>query len=330
MPSTNLSETIEPEAGVTAETTAQEFIEGQQSNVYNRLHNNYEFWEKDIQSTSFVLDIVDSGYRLPFRDTTPFKCFLKNNKSALKNSDFVKTAMKQLLSEGKIEECASAPFCVNPLSVVEGRKKRLVIDLRHVNKFLFIPKFHYEDLSSLSQVFARDDWFFSWDLKSGYHHVNIYKPHQQYSGFSWVIDGVQRFFVFRVLPFGLAIACFCFTKLLRPFALRWRSMGHNCFIYINEGISGHRTKQLACIAGHRQQSDLTRAGFIFGEKCNWEPHQIGVWLGLIIDTIRFEFRIPQEKLDKLYAKLDEIIESRFASFRFTAKSAVSFNLCTLR
>ena len=210
---------------------------------------------------------------------------------------------------------------MNPLSIVEGKKKRLFLDLRHVNKFLFIPKFHYEDLSSLSQVFAKDDWLFNWDLKCGYHHVNIYKPHQQYLGFSWVIDGVKRSFVFRVLPFGLATACFCFTKLLRPFALRWRSVGHNCFIYIDDVISGHRTKQLACIAGHRQKSDLTRAGFIFSEKCYWEPHQIGVWLGLIIDTIRFEFRIPEEKLDKLYAKLDEIIESRFASFRFIAKLA---------
>ena len=140
VPSSNLSKTIEPETGVTAETTAQEFIEGQQSNAHNRLHNNYEFWEKDLQSTSFVLDI-DSGYRLPFKDTTPSKCFLKNNKSALKNSDFVKKAIKQLLSEGKIEECASAPFCENPLSVVEGKKKRLVLDLRHVDKFQFIPKF---------------------------------------------------------------------------------------------------------------------------------------------------------------------------------------------
>ena len=46
VPSSNLSETIETEAGVTAETTAQEFIEGQQSNVYNRLHSNYEFWKR--------------------------------------------------------------------------------------------------------------------------------------------------------------------------------------------------------------------------------------------------------------------------------------------
>ena len=46
----------------------------------------------------------------------------------------------------------SAPFCVNPLSVVKGNKFRLVIDLRPVNNFLVRFKFKYEDLRSLSQV----------------------------------------------------------------------------------------------------------------------------------------------------------------------------------
>ena len=101
MPSSNFSEIIEPETGATAETTAQEFIEGQQSNVYNRLHNNYEFWEKDLQSTSFVSNIVDSGYMLPFKDTTPSKCFLKSNKSALKNSDFCQNSYKTAFIRGE-------------------------------------------------------------------------------------------------------------------------------------------------------------------------------------------------------------------------------------
>ena len=38
------------------------------------------------------------------------------------------------------------PFCVNPLSVVEGRRLRLVKDLRHVHKYLVEAKFKYEDL----------------------------------------------------------------------------------------------------------------------------------------------------------------------------------------
>ena len=89
------------------------------------------------------LDIIDSGYKLPFKDSTPTKCFLKNNRSALNNPEFVDSAILQLLKDGKIEEQSSPSFCVNPLSVVERKKKRLVLDLRHVNKFLHKPEFRY-------------------------------------------------------------------------------------------------------------------------------------------------------------------------------------------
>lgn len=57
---------------------------------------------------------------------------------------------------------------MNPLSVAEGKKFRLVIDLRHINQCLVLPKFKYEDLRSLSEVLDEGDWFFTWDLKSGW------------------------------------------------------------------------------------------------------------------------------------------------------------------
>jgi hypothetical protein len=48
-----------------------------------------------------------------------------------------------------------------------------VIDLRYVNEFLVKPTFKYEDLRALSQVVDEGHWFFTWDLKGGYHHVDI-------------------------------------------------------------------------------------------------------------------------------------------------------------
>lgn len=54
----------------------------------------------------------------------------------------------------------SPPHCVNPLTVAEGKRLRLVIDLRHVNEFLVKPKFKYKDLRSFSQVVEPNDWFF--------------------------------------------------------------------------------------------------------------------------------------------------------------------------
>ncbi len=236
--------------------------------MYNKLNSNYDFWKYDLKSPSFVLDIVGPGYRLPFKGLSPTKCNFRNNKSAMNNSNFVETAILKLLADGKIEERTDIPFCVNPQTVAEGKKKRLVLDLRHVNKFLYQPKFRYEDLNSLAHVFEQDYWFFNWDLKSRYHHVNIYKLFHNFFGFSWAINGRPRYFVFRVLPFGLSSACFCFTKLLRPFSTRWGSLGDRCFIFIDDGISGHQTRQLADFASARHKSDLARAGFIFSEKCH--------------------------------------------------------------
>jgi len=66
----------------------------------------------------------------------------------------------------------------SPLSVVENStgKLRLVINLRYLNQFLWLDKFKYEDLRTAMLMFQKDDYVFSFDLKSGYHHVDIYEP----------------------------------------------------------------------------------------------------------------------------------------------------------
>lgn len=65
-------------------------------------------------------------------------------------------------------------------------------------------------------MFRKNGYMFSFDLKSGYHHVEIFQPHQTFLGFSWDFQGETRFYVFTVLPFGLSVAPYIFTKILRP------------------------------------------------------------------------------------------------------------------
>ena len=180
--------------------------------------------------------MIRRGYRLPFAEY-PSQCFLKNNRSALQHPGFVAEAITELLSSGCIVEHDVPPFCVNPLTVADGKKLRLVIDLRHVNNYLVKPKFKYEDLRSLSQVLNEGHWFFTWDLKSGYHHVDICPDHQKYLGFAWPFSGVVRYFTFAVLPFGLSSACFCFTKLMRQLnPMRLVSFRNARMISIGRGI----------------------------------------------------------------------------------------------
>lgn len=90
--------------------------------------------------------------------------------------------------------------------------------MRHVNKSLIKQSVKYEDLKIAMSYFVKDGFMFSFDLKSGYHHVDIAQEHQTFLGFSWrVPDSIKEiFYVFTVLPFGPSSAPWVFTKVLKP------------------------------------------------------------------------------------------------------------------
>ena len=101
--------------------------------VKGRLRINVNFWES-IDASQFVLSVFKEDYKIPFY-YTPTPVYLQNNKSSLPNSDFVFSAISELLKVGSVVECPFPPLVINPLSVSiqPNGKKRLILDLRHVN-----------------------------------------------------------------------------------------------------------------------------------------------------------------------------------------------------
>lgn len=87
-------------------------------------------------------------------------------------------------------------------------KKRLVINLRYLNKFVVKRKFKYEGINTFVELAERGDFMISFNLRSGYHHIDIHKESQRFLGFQW--EG--KFYVFTVLPFGLSTACYLTPK----------------------------------------------------------------------------------------------------------------------
>ena len=157
--------------------------------VASNIKNHFEFWKNNLQCSQFVLNILQYGYYLPLREDPP-EFYASNNKSSLRNSHFVELAITELLQNQCIEIVSGKPpCCINPLTVAEGEKRRLVLDLRHVNKYLDINKFRYETLATVSRLFETNFFFITFDLKSGYHHVPIAPAHKGYLGFSWKLNG---------------------------------------------------------------------------------------------------------------------------------------------
>ena len=135
-------------------------------------------------------------------------------------------------------------------------------------------------------------------------------------GVAWPFWGKLRFFSFKVLPFGLSSACFCFTKLVRPLVKRWRSMSHCCFVFLDDRISGHLERVSASAASLLHLKDLELGGLKLNrEKSMLELMQVGQWLGFVIDTIKMQFRDPPKKIAKLKSNLDSMISSGSATFR---------------
>ena len=194
-----------------------------------------------------------------------------------------------------------------------------MINLRYINQYLQLSKFKYEGLNLIPVLFQKGDFAFTFDLKSGYHHVDIHKDSQAFLGFSWG-EGVNRqFYTFTVLPFGLASACYVFTKLLRPLVKRWRARGLHVILYIDDGICGAPTKEKC--GEHKELiiSDLERAGLVLNvAKSCLSPHQIANWLGFTVDLQIGCFRVPEEKIERLKAAICNVSAAALVNARALA------------
>ena len=249
----------------------------------------------EIRRFGFILSVVRDGYKIPFLTLPPPKV-IPNNHSAVTHNHFVSEAISDLLRTKCVEILDHKPDIVNPLSVSiqPSGKKRLILDLRHVNLYVFKRKFRCEDVLVALQIFSQGFFLFKFDLKSGYHHVEIFPDHRKYLAFCWDFgDGVVKYFQFTVLPFGLSSAPYLFTKLLKPILTSWRCKGIPMAIFLDDGLGGGSNSIKAKINSLTVRADLTRYGFVirspFGSLFKLLP---GSALFLIL--IKDLFRLPSE------------------------------------
>ena len=121
------------------------------------LRENIDQW-RDIGTSEYILKVIETGYVLPFKKE-PGKVFLKNNKSAEENAEFVGEETSKLLEKGCVIEVSEAPHVVNSLTVAQNKagKLRLVLDCKHIYPALFQFKYKYEDANLARTVFEKGD-----------------------------------------------------------------------------------------------------------------------------------------------------------------------------
>ena len=231
---------------------------------------------------------------------------------------FVAEAIQELIQKSKISEVNSSDLSnINPFSVSiqPCGKKRLIHDLRLINQHLYKFNFKYEDYKKVLGCFKPGGFAINFDLKSGYHHLDICPHHRQYSGFAWSFpDGTERFFMCNVLSFGLYSAPYIFTKLFRPLIKYWRSKYFHSVVYLDDGFDIEDSFERADYASHHIKGDLCASGFVINEgKSNWIPIQKIDWLGISWDCEQGTISIKHGRI--LKASIIDNILSKLA-FRF--------------
>ena len=172
--------------------------------------------------------------------------------------------------------------------------------------------------------FTKDSYMFSFDLKSGYHHVEISQDHPTFLGFCWRSPDSNNgvFYVFTVLPFGLSSAPYVFTKLLKPLEKHWRIQGTCIAVFLDDGWAIVEDKEGSLVKAQSVRRDLYSAGFVINEeKSVWEPSQVLDWLAITWNSLLGTLKIVDRRITNITNNIDRIIE---AVFKLSAKELASF------
>ena len=262
-------------------------------------HTNGEKW---VQAVSYILSVIEEGYKIPFKEMPPNqKC--RNNRSARDNPEFVSKEIKILLAKGCISKVEYTPYVINPLTVAYNKKgkPRLVLDCRNLNKCLHTFKFKYEDISTARQMFEKGTFLYAFDIRGAYNHIDIFHSHRTYLGFAWREEnGEESMYVYNSLCFGLATAGHIFSKVVRVMVAFWRSKGHKVITFLDDGLGGDRSYQSALESSNFVKDSIQRFGFLLAEeKCKWIPMLQVTWLGFFICMNSGKFYITDERIKRL-------------------------------
>ena len=256
------------------------------------MKKSISFWE-----TIHTSRTISQGYKIPFVET-PIHAFFQNNKTALLHADFVEKSINDFVETGAIKEFDSIPHVISPLSVSTNAsgKKRLILDLRYVNSHMYKDPIRFDDWRAFESYLISDSFCFQFDLKSGYHHVDIFNAHQTFLGFSWIRDGKCKYFVFTVLPFGLSTAPYIFIKILRPLVSFWHSRGIKITLYLVDAIGIESSYEKAKVSSSFVCKTLCKDGLVFNsERSQWAPVKMLTWLGITVDFNENILFIPKLK-----------------------------------
>ena len=288
----------------------------------------YEEWQRMLQShwdqalVQYILSGIREGFRIGFDygkvSCKPAKC---NLLSAEMNPDVVTAYLQEEvalgrvlgpLQVGSIPGVQVSPFGVIPKGHTPG-KWRLIVDLSSpkgssVNDGISpdlcsLSYISVDDISKAVASLGRGALLAKIDIKSAYRIVPIHPDDRPLLGMLWK----RQLYVDTCLPFGLRSAPRIFTALadMLEWGVKEQGVSH-LFHYLDDYITIGSAESEECKENAAALlATCSRLGVpIAPDKCEGPATRL-TYLGIEVDTIQMQLRLPVEKLRRVQTTVRE-------------------------
>ena len=171
--------------------------------------------------------------------------------------------------------------------------QRQVINLKALNQLVNTEHFKMEGIHMVKDLLKPRDWLAKVDLKDAYFTIPIHRAHRRYLRFQAL--GIT--YHFTCLPFRLSSAPWVFTKTLKPILAFLREMGMRLVAYIDDILILAKSKEMPLDHVEALLYLLECLGFVINkEKSVLAPNQTVEFLGLTVDSVNMELRLPLQKI----------------------------------
>lgn len=279
---------------------------------------------RTIGFPSSFCDILEFGLPLLLGAHPPSRC-VPNHASAdmLENREFVESTLDKWEKLRILSYVVNQPLIVNPLSVVSnGVKKRLVFDARSsgLNHHIISPKFRLPKMEDIVQSLFSNDFMLKLDLANGFLQLPICEAERSYLGFRNPING--RFGVFNRLSFGLRSAPFLFATFTNAIKIAARMvLNIQTEVYIDDWFIANRSFESLSQDHSRFAEFLSNLGVAIQHEKTEGPAQCITYLGLLINSVKNEIRLPEVKRIKYFEGLQNLLETAHPTMALLAKAA---------
>ena len=264
--------------------------------VGGRLSFFHAAWEI-IPSSVYIKDVVLRGYRLQFLAGLPTFQGLKITPLRSGQKSVILQEVQEMLVKKAIEavpERISGQGVYSTIFLVPKKSGDLrpVINLKPLNRLLYVPHFRMETLQNVIHAVRPGEWMATLDLKDAYFHVPIHPQHRKYLRFRVAGQSYQ----FRALPFGLSTAPLIFTKVLAPVVAIIRTRGIHCHPYLDDLLFRAPSSQELSAQLETVVRILKWAGFLINiKKSNLIPSQDLEFIGGRFRTLENEVNLPEKR-----------------------------------